>query len=68
VFRHINSDSQYLLAGKLAEAQMNQIFGWKQSSEMLSIYVHLSGKDVDDAILAFIDFRSKATNAYDIRF
>jgi len=47
---------------------MNQIFGWKQSSEILSIYVHLSGKDVGDAILAFIDFRSKATNAYDIRF
>jgi site-specific recombinase XerD len=39
------------LATKLTEAQMNQIFGWKQGSEMPSIYVHLSGRDVDDAIL-----------------
>jgi len=39
------------LASRLTEAQMNQIFGWKQGSEMPSIYVHLSGRDVDDAIL-----------------
>lgn len=39
------------LATKLTEAQMNQIFGWKQGSEMPSIYVHLSGRDVDEAIL-----------------
>jgi integrase/recombinase XerD len=39
------------LASKVTEAQMNQIFGWKQGSEMPSIYVHLSGRDVDDAIL-----------------
>jgi site-specific recombinase XerD len=38
------------LATKLTEAQMNQIFGWKQGSDMPSIYVHLSGRDVDDAI------------------
>ena len=31
------------LASRLTEAQMNQIFGWKQGSEMPSIYVHLSG-------------------------
>ncbi|MEM1558202.1 MAG: site-specific integrase [Candidatus Bathyarchaeia archaeon] len=39
------------LASKLTEAQMNQIFGWKQGSEMPSIYVHLSGRDLDDAVL-----------------
>jgi ribosomal protein L40E len=39
------------LASKLTEAQMNQIFGWKQGSDMPSIYVHLSGRDMDDAIL-----------------
>lgn len=38
------------LATKLTEAQMNIIFGWKQGSDMPSIYVHLSGRDVDDAI------------------
>jgi site-specific recombinase XerD len=39
------------LASKLTEAQMNQVFGWKQGSEMPSIYVHLSGRDLDDAIM-----------------
>jgi len=39
------------LASKLTEAQMNQFFGWKQGSRMPSIYVHLSGRDMDDAIL-----------------
>jgi len=39
------------LATKLKEAQMNQVFGWKQGSDMPSIYVHLSGRDVDDALL-----------------
>ncbi|MFN3621454.1 MAG: zinc ribbon domain-containing protein [Nitrososphaerales archaeon] len=39
------------LASKLTEAQMNQVFGWRQGSDMPSIYVHLSGRDVDDAIL-----------------
>ena len=30
---------------------MNQVFGWKQGSDMPSVYVHLSGRDVDDALL-----------------
>ncbi|MCW4040766.1 MAG: tyrosine-type recombinase/integrase [Candidatus Bathyarchaeota archaeon] len=47
-FRHSRAT---FLATKLTEAQMNQIFGWKQGSDMPSIYVHLSGRDVDDAIL-----------------
>jgi site-specific recombinase XerD/ribosomal protein L40E len=80
-FRHSRAT---FLAGKLTEAQMNQIFGWKQGSEMPSIYVHLSGRDVDDAILGVYGLkkqteekpkltpricpRCKATNAYDARF
>ncbi len=39
------------LASRITESQMNEIFGWKQGSDMPSIYVHLSGRDVDDAIL-----------------
>jgi len=39
------------LASKLTEAQMNQLFGWKQGSQMPSVYVHLSGRDLDEAIL-----------------
>lgn len=47
-FRH--SRASYL-ANHLTEAQMNEYFGWVQGSEMASIYVHLSGRDVDNALL-----------------
>jgi len=39
------------MANYLTEAQMNLYFGWVQGSDMPSVYVHLSGRDVDDAIL-----------------
>lgn len=39
------------MANYLTEAQMNDYFGWVQGSGMPSVYVHLSGRDVDDAIL-----------------
>ena len=45
------------LASKLTEAQMNQVFGCKQGSDMPSIYVHLSGRDLDDAILGVYGLR-----------
>jgi len=48
LFRH--SRATYL-AKHLTEAQMKEVFGWTQGSEMASIYVHLSGRDVDDALL-----------------
>jgi len=72
------------LAKKLTEAQMNQLFGWRQGSKMPSTYVHLSGRDVDDAILGVYGLkkteeekskltpricpRCNATNAYDAKF
>lgn len=48
LFRH--SRCTYM-ANYLTEAQMNAYFGWVQGSDMPSIYVHLSGRDVDDAVL-----------------
>jgi integrase len=39
-------------APRLTEAVMNEHFGWKQGSRTASIYTHLSGKQVDDQILA----------------
>lgn len=48
LFRH--SRATYM-ANHLTEAQMNMHFGWVQGSDMPSIYVHLSGRDVDQAIL-----------------
>jgi len=47
-FRH--SRATYL-ANHLTEAQMKEYFGWVQASDMASIYVHLSGRDVDNALL-----------------
>lgn len=48
LFRHSRATH---LANHLTEAQMKQYFGWVQGSRMAGIYVHLSGRDVDNAIL-----------------
>ena len=47
-FRHSRSTH---LSKHLTEAQMDQYLGWVQGSKMPSIYVHLSGRDVDAALL-----------------
>lgn len=39
------------LANVLKEAQMREYFGWTKRSEMPSVYVHLSGRDVDHTLL-----------------
>ena len=48
LFRHSRATA---LASKLTEAQMKEHFGWVQGSEMAATYVHLSGRDVDTALL-----------------
>ena len=48
LFRHTQATE---LASSFTEAQMNQYFGWVQGSDMPSTYVHLSGRDLDGAIL-----------------
>ena len=47
-FRH--SRATYL-AGKITEQQLKMFFGWTKGSDMAAVYVHLSGRDMDDAIL-----------------
>jgi len=37
---------------RLTESVMNEHFGWRQGGKTASIYTHLSGKQVDDQILA----------------
>ena len=39
------------LAKHLTESQMKAYLGWVQSSKMAGVYVHLAGRDVDDALL-----------------
>jgi integrase/recombinase XerD len=48
LFRHTRATH---LADKLTEQQMKIYFGWAGGSDMASVYVHLSGRDVEDAIL-----------------
>lgn len=47
LFRHSRAS---VMANHLTEFQMNHYFGWKQGS-MPATYVHLSGKELDSAIL-----------------
>jgi site-specific recombinase XerD len=47
-FRHARATH---LAGMLTESQMKQYLGWTQGSKMAAVYVHLSGRDVDNKIL-----------------
>jgi integrase len=54
LFRHSRAS---VLANHLTEFQMNHYFGWTQGSNMPSTYVHLSGKDLDEAILRVPDKR-----------
>jgi RNA polymerase subunit RPABC4/transcription elongation factor Spt4 len=39
------------LAGIMSEAALKQYLGWTQGSKMAAVYVHMSGKDTDAAIL-----------------
>jgi len=56
LFRHSRATS---LANKLTEAQMKEYFGWTQGSEMAATYVHLSGRDVDSALLQMYSMKDK---------
>jgi len=47
-FRHARAT---YLASKLTEQQLKIVFGWTRASNMAAIYVHLSGRDVDNALL-----------------
>jgi site-specific recombinase XerD len=48
IFRHSRAT---FLAKFMTEAKLKYWMGWDQSSNMAAIYVHLSGRDIDDTIL-----------------
>ena len=48
LFRHSRAT---FLANHLTEFQMNQYFGWVQGSDMPATYVHMSGREIDGALL-----------------
>jgi integrase/ribosomal protein L40E len=55
-FRH--SQATYM-ANFLTEAQMCEFFGWKQGSKMPSVYVRLSGRDIDNKLLELHGLKPK---------
>lgn len=48
-----------MYAQHLTEAQMEMNFGWIHGSKMSGTYVHLSGKQIDDAILGIYGKKKK---------
>jgi site-specific recombinase XerD len=48
LFRHSRAS---IYANTMTEQQLKKYFGWAGGSQMAAVYVHLSGKDVDDAVL-----------------
>lgn len=56
VFRHSRATH---LANVLTEAQMRVFFGWTKASEIPSIYVHLSGRDVDATLFKHYGIKSE---------
>src|SRR5574341_562069 len=57
IFRHSRAS---LLANHLTEAQLCQYMGWVPGSRMASVYVHLSGRDVDKAIMKVYGLEKEA--------
>jgi len=48
LFRHSRAT---FLANHFTEAQVKEYMGWIQGSKMASIYIHLAGRDIDEAVL-----------------
>jgi len=48
IFRHSRATH---LAKHLTEQQMKVYLGWSMASDMVSVYVHLSGRDMDQRVL-----------------
>ena len=66
LFRHSRAT---FLSKHLKEAQMREMFGWAKNSDMPSVYIHLSGRDVDEGLLKLYgieDDENKETMKIDI--
>jgi integrase/recombinase XerD len=56
IFRHTRLTH---LAKFMTEAQLCEFAGWRQGSRMPRMYIHLSGRDVDDALLKSYGLKKK---------
>jgi integrase len=57
-FRHARAS---YLANHLTEAQLGKYLGWTPGSRMPAVYVHLSGRDTDSALLKMYGLEKKET-------
>jgi integrase len=55
-FRHSRAT---FLSKHLKEAELTQYMGWVQGSDVPAVYVHLSGRDIDDSILRMRGLKPK---------
>ena len=55
------------LAKYLTEQELKIYFGWTGDSKMASIYVHLSGKDIEDKILEINGLKVKENSINDLK-
>ncbi len=61
-FRHSRATH---LATVFKEAQMREFFGWSKDSDMPSIYVHLSGRDVDETLFEHYGIKPREDESED---
>lgn len=59
-FRHSRAT---LLARNLSDQILKDYLGWAPNSGMASVYVHLSGKQTDDAILGLYGLKEKSSDS-----
>ncbi len=59
-FRHSRAT---FMAKHLKEPEMREFFGWGKDSEMPAVYVHLSGRDVDNSVLAVYGIKEAAKSS-----
>jgi len=64
MFRHSRAS---LLAQRLTEAQLSQLFGWTQGSKMPQIYVHLSARDLEKPLLSIYGLESQEHRELQLR-
>lgn len=55
-FRHARATH---LANRLTESQLKEFLGWTQSSTQAATYVHISGRNIDDALLKMYGLKEK---------
>jgi hypothetical protein len=65
MFRHSRLTE---LAKVLTDSELKAFAGWTQSSKMADIYVHLSGEDVGNKILANRGVKISGTRANGLRY